>query len=149
MTFHMTEEIQIGRPPADVWEHVSRLDEELRWRKPYVIGLTADGDPRARGTRIEGTTRALGQTETYVNEVTDVDAPHRLAWRGLEASGALMGTRGSYELESHDGGTRFRLNMEYTPQGLMGRLQEPFLGLVLRRIGRRFLHQLKSMSEPG
>ena len=147
MTLHLSKEIHIDRPPAEVWEYLANLDEELRWRRPYVVALSANGDPLAPGTRIEGTTRAFGQTETYANEVTEVKAPQRLAWQGMEASGGLMGTEGAYELEPDGGGTRFRLNMEYAPQGFLGRLQEPLLGLALQRIGKRFLHQLKDLAE--
>ena len=139
----------IHRPPADVWGLVTDLDEELVWRAPYVISLAADGDPVTTGSRVSGTTRAFGQTDTYRNEVTEVDAPRRLAWRGLEASGALIGSTGAYELAARGDTTVFRLTLTYQPQGAVGRLQAPVLGLVLRRIGRRFLRQLKDLAETG
>jgi uncharacterized protein YndB with AHSA1/START domain len=147
MTLRLRKEISIDRPPADVWPHVSDLDEELRWRRPEVVALAADDDPLAPGTRVEGTTRAFGMTDTYVNEVIEVAPPHRLAWRGVEASGGVLGTAGSYDLEPERGGTRFRLTMRYEPQGLSGRLQAPLLGLALRRIGGRFVRQLKELAE--
>jgi uncharacterized protein YndB with AHSA1/START domain len=147
MMLRMSEQVHIDRPPAEVWPHVSDLDEELRWRSPEVVELSADGDPLTPGARVEGTTRAFGQTETYVNEVTAVDPPRRLAWRGLEASGGLIGSAGSYELEPHADGTRFRLDMRYEPQDFWGRVQAPLLGVVLRRVGRRFVRQLKELAE--
>ncbi len=147
MSFRLRKEIHIDRAPSDVWPHVASLDEELRWRRPYVVELATNGDPVAPGTRVEGTTRAFGITDTYVNEVTEAAAPRRLAWRGVEASGGLMGTRGAYELEPEGAGTRFTLRMEYAPRGLAGRLQEPLLRLVLGRIGARFVRQLKGLAE--
>ncbi|SFF38475.1 SRPBCC family protein [Blastococcus tunisiensis] len=149
MVLQLSEEIRIDRPPEVVWRHVTDLDEELVWRAPYVVDLDADGDPLVAGCRISGTTRAFGQTETYRNEVTEVDAPHRLAWRGREASGALMGSEGAYELAGRGDGTVFRLTLTYQPQGLTGRLEAPVLGPVMRRIGRRFLRQLKDRVEAG
>ena len=149
MVLRLSDHVYIDRPPAEVWHHVSDLDQELDWRSPYVIGLETDGDPLTAGTRIEGTTRAFGHTETYRNEVTEVSPPRCLAWRGLEASGALLGTHGSYELEQEGEGTRFRLSMKYEPQGFWGSLQAPLLGVVLRRILHRFLRQLKDLAEGG
>jgi uncharacterized membrane protein len=147
MTLRLSDQIHIDRPQEAVWPHVSRLDNELRWRRPYVVDLSADGDPLTPGSRISGTTRAFGQTDTYVNEVTDVVPPRRLAWRGLEASGSLIGAVGSYELEPQGTGTRFRLAIDYAPQGPGGRLQAPLLGIVLRWILHRFMRQLKSEVE--
>jgi uncharacterized protein YndB with AHSA1/START domain len=147
VSFTVEKSIHIDRPPSEVWEHVSRLDEELRWRRPYVVKLLADGDPLEPGTRIDGTTRAFGQTDHYASVVTEVEAPRRLAWRGVEVSGGLMGTRGRYELEPEAGGTRFRLHMEYAPLGIAARLTQPVLAFALRRIGARFLRQLKELTE--
>jgi uncharacterized protein YndB with AHSA1/START domain len=147
MALHLSKEVYIERPPAEVWDHVADLKEELRWRRPYVIGLDADGDPLAPGTRIAGTTRAFGQTDTYVNEVAEVVPPQRLAWRGVDASGALVGTAGAYELAPQGEGTRFRLSIDYQPRGFAGRLQAPLLGLVLRWILARFMRQIKALSE--
>ena len=147
MSFCLSGRVHIDRPPVAVWPHVSELGEELRWRRPYVTELSPQGDPLEPGTRIDGTTHAFGATETYVNEVTEVEPHRRLAWRGVEASGGLMGKRGSYELEREGSGTSFRLTMEYAPQGFWGRVQQPILALVLRFVLRRFLRQLKHVAE--
>lgn len=147
MSFRLSDRVHIDRPPASVWPYVSQLEGELRWRRPYVTELTPRGDPLEPGSRIEGTTHAFGATETYVNEVTEVEPERRLAWRGVDASGALMGRQGSYELEPEGSGTGFRLTMEYEPRGFLGRLQAPLLAVVLRRVLRRFLRQLKEVTE--
>ncbi|MGE3277656.1 MAG: SRPBCC family protein [Vicinamibacterales bacterium] len=147
MALHLTDRIHIARGPNEVWQFVADLDRERRWRRPYVTELVAEGDPLTPGARVSGTTKAFGQTDTYRNEVVEVQARRHLAWRGLEASGGLIGTVGAYDLVPEGGGTSFRLTMEYEPQGVWGRLQQPVLRVVLPRIVRRFLVQLKHEAE--
>lgn len=137
----------IERPPASVWPCVADLDQELRWRRPYVTELRADGDPVVVGTQVSGTTRAFGQTDTYRNEITEVEPLGRLAWRGLEASGGLLGVRGAYELEPEGTATRFRLTMAYEAQNLLGRVTSPAMAMILRRVARRFMRQIRELAE--
>lgn len=148
MAYELSDQVLIDRPPRSVWPCVADLELDRRWRRPYVTELRADGDPLAVGTRITGTTRALGQTDTYRNEITDVDPPHRLAWRGLDASGGLMGVRGAYELEPHGAGTRFRLTITYEAEGALGRMLAPATVLFLRRrVAPRFMRQIRELAE--
>ena len=150
MAFEVTDQVLIDRAPSSVWPYVADLDLDLRWRRPNVTALEADGDPVAVGTRITGTTRAFGQTDTYRNEIVEVDPPRRLAWRGLDASGGLMGVRGAYELEPHGTRTLFRLSMTYEVTSPTGRLLAPAMVMFLRhRVAPRFLRQLRELAEQG
>lgn len=148
MEYELSDQVLIDRPPSSVWPCVADLELDLQWRRPYVTELHANGDPLAIGTQITGTTKALGQTDTYRNEITQVDPPHRLAWRGLDASGALVGVRGAYDLEPHGTGTRFRLTMTYEARNLLGRLLAPAMVMFLRRrVAPRFMRQIRELSE--
>ena len=148
MAHDLSDQIVIDRSPAQVWPCVADLELERRWRRPFVTDLRADGDPLEVGTQITGTTKAFGQTDTYRNEITEVDPPHRLAWRGVEASGGLLGTRGAYELEPHGTGTQFRLSITYEPQNTTGRLLAPAMVAFLRRVvARRFMRQIRALAE--
>jgi uncharacterized protein YndB with AHSA1/START domain len=148
MAYELTDQVLIDRPPSRVWPYVADLDLDQRWRRPYVTDVHADGDPLAVGTTITGTTHALGRTDTYANEITDVDPPRRLAWRGLDASGGLMGVRGAYELEPQGTGTQFRLRMTYESHGTLGRLLGPAMVMFLRRrVAPRFMRQLRELAE--
>lgn len=148
MSYELNESVIIDRPPAAVWPCVADLDLDRRWRQPYVTELRADGDPLAVGTQITGTTRAFGQTDTYRNEITEVDPPNRLAWRGVDASGGLLGVRGAYELEPHGAGTQFRLTITYEARGTLGRLLSPFMVAILRRVvAPRFMRQIRDLAE--
>ncbi len=145
---HVRRSVEIDAPPQAVWPVVAELEHELQWRSPWVLELEQLGDGQVGpGTRIAGTTKVLGMTDTYVNEVTAYDAPRRYAWRGVDASGGIMGT-GSYELEPLPGDrTRMTLTMDYRAEGLLARLQLPVVGLVGKRLIGRMLDQLAAYAE--
>jgi uncharacterized protein YndB with AHSA1/START domain len=148
MAYDLSDHIVIDRPPAQVWPCVADLELDRRWRQPFVTDLRADGDPTEVGTQITGTTQAFGQTDEYRNEITEVDPPRRLAWRGIEASGGLLGIRGAYDLQPHAAGTEFRLSITYEPQNTMGRLLAPVMVAFLRRVvARRFMRQIRALAE--
>ena len=141
----------IRRPIEETWPFVADLDQELRWRSPYVLTLEQlDEGPVAVGTRIRGTTRIAGSTGTYVNEVTELAPPHRYAWRGVEVSGGINAS-GCYELRSTpDGGTVVTIDISYQAERLAGRIQMPMLKFLAPRIIERFLGQLTELaSTPG
>jgi Predicted integral membrane protein len=143
MTFQARKSTNINRSIEQVWPHLAETERELQWRSPYVLSLEVlDDGPVRVGSRVRGTTRIAGSTQSYVNEVTELTPPRRYAWRGVEVTGPVNGF-GSYELEpTADGGTRVTLDLTYIPQGLMGRLQMPALRWFAPRILRRFLIQL-------
>lgn len=137
----------IDRPIEQVWPLVAELDGELRWRAPWVVALEQlDDGPVGPGTRIRGSTRIAGSTETYVNEVTELSPPWRYAWRGVEVSGAIT-SRGAYELESLQGGrTRVTVDVTYEPVSFVGRVQLPLVALVAGRIVGKMLSQLRHVA---
>lgn len=148
IAYDLSDHVVIDLSPDQVWPCVADLELDRRWRQPFVTELRADGDPVEVGTQIIGTTQAFGQTDTYRNEITEVDPPRRLAWRGLEASGGLLGIRGAYDLEPHGTGTQFRLSITYEPQNTMGRLVAPVMVAFLRRVvARRFMRQIRALAE--
>lgn len=148
MAHDLSEHVVIDRSPTEVWPCVADLELDRHWRRPFVTDLRADRDPLGVGTLITGTTRAFGQTDSYTNEITAVDPPRRLAWRGLEASGGLLAVRGEYELVPHGGGTQFRLTMSYEAQNFVGRLMAPVMVVFLRRVvAPRFMRQIRALAE--
>lgn len=128
-----------------IWPFLVEIESELRWRRPYIVQLAqlTDG-PVGVGTRFAGTTRILGRTETYATEVTVFEPPVRYAWRGMDASGSIIGV-GSYEVTEVSGGARVRLAMQYTPTSFGGMVQLPIVQLVAGRILRRFARQLSEL----
>lgn len=149
MAYELQDDVVINRPPATVWPCVAGLELDRQWRRPYVTELDADGDPLEPGTQITGTTVAFGLTDTYRNEITEVVPPRHLAWRGLDASGGLVGVRGAYDLEpSGAAATRFRLSITYEARNRLGRLLAPVQVLFMRRVVvPRFMRQIRELVE--
>ena len=150
MAVQVREATRIAAAPERVWPLVSDLDRELEWRSPYLRELAlVGGEELAVGARVRGTTKVLGQTDTYVNEITGMEPRRRLAWRGIEASGGAT-SDGSYELAAEDGATRFTLEIFYEPKTLRARVSAPALKAVARRlVARTLLPQLRRAAESG
>ena len=146
MSFQVRKSTKIDRSIDQVWPHLAEIENELRWRSPYLLSLEViDGGPVRVGSRLRGTTRIAGSTQSYVNEVTELAPPRRYAWQGVEVTGPVNGF-GAYELEpTSDGWTRVTLDLTYVPRGVIGRLQMPALRLLAPRIIARFLVQLEEL----
>lgn len=147
MSVRVRRTVVIDRQIEELWPLVTDLDSEQRWRAPWVRTLTQlDDEPLGAGTRIRGTTRIAGSTDTYVNEVTEYAPPRRYAWEGVEASGPVT-SAGVYELEpAEDGRTRVTIEITYRGTSLLGRLQLPVVRLVASRIIDRMLGQLEDLA---
>lgn len=147
MSVRVRRSVLIDRQVEELWPLVADLDNERRWRAPWVRTLAQIGEgPVGVGTRIRGTTRIAGSTDTYVNEVTEYDPPRRYAWRGVEVSGPVIG-EGVYELESApDGRTRVTIENTYRARSWVGHLQLPLVRLVASRIIDRMLDQLDGLA---
>lgn len=147
MAVRVRRSVLIDRQVEELWPLVTDLDDEQRWRAPWVRALEQlDDGPLGVGTRIHGTTRIGGSTETYVNEVSEYAPPRRYAWEGVEASGPVVGA-GVYELEpAPDGRTWVTIENTYRATSLIGRLQLPVVRLVAGRIIDRMLSQLHDLA---
>lgn len=140
--------IEIEAPPEKIWTFIEDPARELKWRHPEVRELElVDEGPVAAGSRYRGKTRILGMTDNYSNLVTEFDPPYRIAWRYVDTSG-MMAANGYYQLTPiGDGGSRFKISLEYHPRGWMGRLAEPMMSLLAGPILQRFAERLKELSE--
>lgn len=143
---HVQESVIIDRPPAKVWPYIAEVEHELHWRGEAVEELEQldPGEVRS-GTRFRGQTRILGMRDTYETRVTTYEPPHRYAWEGIAASGAVVAD-GSYELEEvGEGRTRMTLTMDYRATSLWGKLQLPMVSFVAGRLIGRFLGRLAQL----
>ena len=140
----------IDAPPEEVWPWLVDAERELAWRGPRITELEQlDDGPVVPGTRFRGSAEVLGSTDTWVNEVTEVEHARLLAWRTV-VSTAPAWAPGRYELEPTDDGarTRMTIHIEYVPRTLVGRLVLPVFARVMPpRIIDGFLEQLRGCIE--
>lgn len=140
--------ILIDATPVEVWVWLADEERELRWRSPQVVELERlDDGPLAPGSRFRGRAAVMGRGDLWVNEMTVVESPERMAWRMVDTTAPAWG-HGSYQLEVGDGGTRMTIQMDYEARNALGRVLVPvFAGLVAPRVIDRFLRQLKQLVE--
>ena len=101
----ITESIDIGRPPHDVFAYVSDMARHPEWQDK-LLSCTVEGEgPTRIGTRVKQTRRVGGGTRTFTLEVTDYDPPNRLGFRGVDGP---VRPQGRITLEPLDGGQRTR-----------------------------------------
>lgn len=140
--------VLIAAAPQNIWPWLADVERELRWRAPQVVELERLDDGQLRpGSRFRRGAAVMGRRDTWVNEMTAIDAPKRMSWQMVETTAPAWG-HGSYELEEVDEGTRMTIQMDYESRNLLGRLLVPaFAGLVAPRVIDGFLRQLKSLVE--
>lgn len=140
--------IIIEATPAEIWPWLADAERELQWRGPQVVALEQlDDGPLRAGARFRGTAELLGDRATWVSEMTEIDAPRRMAWRAVETDAPAYAP-GSYALEEVDGGTRMTITIDYEPASLKGRILLPLVTrLVIPRVIDGFLRQLRDLVE--
>lgn len=132
--------ILIDATPQDVWPWLADAERELAWRAPQVVELERLNDgPLGPGSRFRGAAAVIGRRDTWVNEMTAVDAPKAMSWKMTETTAPAWGP-GRHELEETADGTRMTIQMDYEPRNLLGRVMVPlFANLVAPRVIDGFL----------
>lgn len=129
------------------WDYLMSHDD---WRLPYVPTVTklTEGEIDV-GSRFEDKVRGGGRTWTVINEMTRVEAPHKLTWRQVNKDGPTTTIEGSYLLEPADGGTDFTLHGVYETNGSGSGPAWLNRWILTKRVYPRFLRQLRSAVGDG
>ena len=116
----------LDRPPEVVWDFLASETNDANWRGPWVrsVRRLSDG-PLGIGSRYETVYRFFGRLERVIVEVTELDAPRRMAWRQVD-SDTVLSNVGSYDLEAVDVGTRFTVTGTFTSRGWRRLIDAPF-----------------------
>lgn len=137
--------------PEEVWDFVTTEDNDANWRGPWLrsVRQITDG-PFGVGTRYESLYRFFGRDEAVVVELTEVEAPHRLAWRQVSA-GSLAVNDGRYDLEAVDGGTRFTVTGTIASPGVRRLFDAPFAAYLNRAARQQHAQLVAALRdrEPG
>ena len=137
--------VTIDRPVDDVWSFTIDPRNDPIWQT-NVIEVGRGGDrPLEAGSEVEETFTFLGRKFPVTLVVTEHDPPLRSA---VKVIGAPVAGRGSYELEPHDGGTRFTMTFDAEAHRLF-KLAEPVFARLLRRDLAACCERLKVLLEAG
>jgi len=130
--------------PEEVYRFLADLENWPRWQNDMKTTTLVDGEPGQVGATYRYVSKAMGQTFDSSVRVTFVDPPHEVAFEG-EWTG-MFRPSGSYTVERADDGSRVTLNPHPEVRG-MGRLMQPLIALMVRRLNRDHLEALRRQLE--
>jgi len=129
----------IRRPREEVYEYISDVTNDVRWRKGLDDSAWRSDPPWGVGS--VGYAKA-GKIET-VYRITVLEPIKRIEWEFIE--GPFIG-RGGYRLEAVETGTRFTLMADIKPSGMM-RLLGPLFYWIGRRSNQKDVETLRQIME--
>jgi len=132
MTIRTESRITIASNVLEVWAYVCDVGRWPEWAPTVLEGWVRGGGPLEPGSRVEQRAKAiLGLTRRRSQEVTAVEAPHRVAFAGPMGTSAA---RWGMELEPADG--RQTDAMMWIEVDLAGVMRAIPAGLLKGRIQR-------------
>ncbi|MEW9872828.1 SRPBCC family protein [Arthrobacter sp. HS15c] len=138
------ESVYISRPPADVFNFVSKNENIPVWDSSVVHAETVGGVPEAVGTRAQGTSKILGRKFDWAAEITEFQPPTRVVSRSVE--GQAMEFTITTNLVPEGEGTRltYRIDAASGLGGVFGKLADK---LVEKAQARTVHANLETLSE--
>ncbi|HEX4759668.1 MAG TPA: SRPBCC family protein [Thermoleophilaceae bacterium] len=139
----MTVEQKIGRPPEEVAAYAMDPANDRDWIGALTrVEVLGDG-PVAPGTRVRRVARFLGRDMEYVNEITELTRPKRLAMKSVKAPFPMTVT---YQFEPDGAGTLMRIHTGGDASGFY-KMATPVLSAMVRRGVASDLKRLKQRLE--
>jgi uncharacterized membrane protein len=143
----ITESVEIGRRPEDVFAYLDDLTRHAEWQDSIVGVEPQTEGPTRVGTRVRQTRRTPGGTQTLTYEVTEHDPPRRSSFRGIDGPVRPAGT---ITVEPVGDGSRSRVTIELDLEGHgMGKLIAPLARSQARKEVPKNQAQLKERLESG
>ena len=146
MTFRTESRIPIAGSVDDVWTYLSDVGRWAEWAPTVLEARIAGGAPLQPGVRVEQRAKGiLGTSRHRAQNVTAVEAPHRMAFAGpLGTSAARWGM----ELEPLDNRqTDAMMWIEVDLQGVMRAIPSRLLEGRIQRVSDLEMTLIKSAVE--
>ena len=139
--------VHLDRPAEDVFDYVSNVENNPRWRTAVIETRWLDPGPNRPGRRGDQTSRILGRRYTVTAEVVDWDPPRHVSW-ATTAGGADVRTHCRVDAD----GDRCTLTLESEGQFTGAwRLLTPVAAAMLRRQSIADIERLRAVlgDRPG
>jgi uncharacterized protein YndB with AHSA1/START domain len=130
----------VNAAPDEVFRFLADLENWPRWQSDMKTTTLVEGQPGQVGARYRYVSKAMGQTFDSTVRLVLVDAPHEVAFEG-EWTGMIRPS-GSYMVEPAGDGSRVTLNPHPEARGV-GRLLQPLIAMMVRRLNRGHLETLR------
>lgn len=126
----VTVEIEIARPPTEVFDYATDPTKLANWQTNTVSAIADTDGPLGLGSRVREVHRAPGGKQlASLVEVSEYEPDRSFALRTLEGP---LPIHARITFEATDLGTRVRFHAHGQPSGPM-RLAQPVLRLILKR----------------
>jgi uncharacterized protein YndB with AHSA1/START domain len=132
--------------PEDVFRYLADLENWPRWQSDMKSATLAEGQPGQVGAVYRYLSKAMGMTFDSTVRLTRVDAPREVAFEG-EWTGMIRPS-GRYLVEPAPEGSRVTLNPRPEVRGI-GRIMEPLITFMGRRLNHEHLEALRQLHERG
>jgi uncharacterized protein YndB with AHSA1/START domain len=132
--------------PGDVFRFLADLENWPRWQSDMKATKLAEGQSGEVGAVYRYVSKAMGMTFDSTVRLVRVDAPHEVAFEG-EWTGMIRPS-GRYLVEPAADGSRVTLNPRPEVRGI-GRIMEPLITYMGRRLNREHLEDLRRELEKG
>jgi uncharacterized membrane protein len=142
----ITESVEIGRRPEEVFAYVDDLARHGEWQEHIVEVKSVTDGPTKVGSRATEVRRAGGREITATYEITEHDPPRRFAFRSIDGPIRVVG-RGT--LEPAGESTRLTIELDFEGHGLVGKLLVPMARSQARKAVPKNQQQLKEKLESG
>jgi uncharacterized protein YndB with AHSA1/START domain len=118
-------EVEIGRPPGEVYAYLTDPARFAEWQWGVVSARMVGDHQPAVGARFSTTTRIAGTEQTSTLEITDFRPPEEWAIRGVDGPVRVVA---AFAVEPFDDGqaSRVRITLDFEGHG-PGRVLVPML----------------------
>jgi ligand-binding SRPBCC domain-containing protein len=143
LSVDVTVEQHIGQPPEVVAAYAMDPSNDRDWIGALTrVEVLGDG-PIGPGTRVRRVARFLGRDMEYVNEITELTRPKRLAMKSVKAPFPMTVT---YQFEPDGDGTLMRIHTGGDASGFY-KVATPVLSAMVRHGVKADLERLKEKLE--
>lgn len=124
--------IDSPRSPSEVWDYVADFAHAREWDPATVESSRLDDGPLRPGSQFRLVVRFLGRNVPLDYRVVTTDRPGQVM---LAAERGRTRIHDAITIEEVAGGSRLTYHADLRVTGALGRLAEPLLAVVFRRMG--------------
>jgi uncharacterized membrane protein len=138
-------QIDIDRPPADVYAYATDPRQFPQWQKDVAAVRVTDGAPGALNSTFDTVRHFAGMQQSLTQEVTEAEPPTRWATRGV--TGAIR-ANAAVTIAPLDGGSRSRVTFSITyDSGWLGKAVMPLIVRQTKAGAPQSFQNLKQLLE--
>ena len=133
------------RTPEEAFDYLAEFSHAAEWDPGVVRGESLDDAPVRAGSRFRLMSRVLGRDVPLEYTVVALDRPRRVV---LQADRPALRSTDEIRFLPVDGRTEVTYDADLRLKGPLGRVLDPVLAVVFRRIGDRAAAGLRRALNP-